>query len=181
MKTKKVIYSLVCPFTNETHYIGKSSKGMLRPLEHLRESHSEKVKEWVDSLKEIGHSPIVKILEYVELEVDLDGRERYWIQYHLNKGSNLLNSCLVSPLMLTHNIDELLSDGEDVTMLKIGNFVKTKRKSVNLTQPEFAEKSGVALTVLRKIEQGKTTLNINGLLQILKMFGCTIDVVKIKK
>lgn len=34
-------------------------------------------------------------------------------------------------------------------------FTKDKRKSFNLTQQEFALKAGVALTVVRKIEQGK--------------------------
>lgn len=181
MKKQNLIYSLVCPFTNETHYVGKTTQGMLRPMQHLTESHSEKIKEWVGNLKEIGHSPIVKILEYVELEEDLDGKERYWIQYHLNKGSNLLNSCLVTPLLITHNVDKLLGNGSGMEMLRIGKFVKEKRKSVNLTQPEFAERAGVALTVLRKIEQGKLNINLDGLLQILKMFGCTIDIVRIKQ
>ena len=178
MKNNRLIYSLSCPVTNEIHYVGKSTNGMLRPLHHLKESHSEKIKEWVSSLKELNNAPIINVIEYVTLEEDLDGRERYWIQYYLNKGNNLLNSVLVSPLTITHNLDELLGDGKGMEMSKIGSFIKTKRRSVNLTQPEFAEKSGVALTVLRKIEQGKTNINVNGLLQILKMFGCTIDVIK---
>jgi len=61
---------------------------------------------------------------------------------------------------------------------KIGNFIKQKRKSVGLTQMEFAYKSGIALTVLRKIEQNKTNYNIQGLIQVLKMFGCVIDISK---
>ncbi len=181
MKKQNLIYSLVCPFTNEIHYIGKTTQGMLRPMQHLNESHSEKIKEWVSNLKELNHSPTIKILEYLELEEDLDGKERYWIQYYLNKGCNLLNSCLVTPVMITNNLDELLNnDNDDITMLKIANFVKIKRKSYNLTQLEFAEKTGVALTVVRKIEQGKSNINLESLLQILKMFDCSIDVVKIK-
>jgi len=43
---------------------------------------------------------------------------------------------------------------------------------------EFAYKSGIALTVLRKIEQNKTNYNIQGLIQVLKMFGCVIDISK---
>lgn len=179
MKSQRLIYSLCCPFTNEIHYIGKSTKGMIRPLQHLTNSHSEKIKEWVDSLKELGHAPIIKILEYVPDIEDLDGRERYWIQYELNKNSLLLNSCLVSPLLVTHKLDELLGDGKDINSFKIANFVKENRNRVKLTQEEFASKSGVALTVIRKIEQGKTNLNMESLLQVLKMFGCTIDVIKI--
>jgi y4mF family transcriptional regulator len=56
-------------------------------------------------------------------------------------------------------------------MKQLAAFVKERRKEVNLTQEEFAERSGVALTVLRKIEQGKTNLNVNKVNQVLRMFG----------
>jgi DNA-binding transcriptional regulator YiaG len=74
--------------------------------------------------------------------------------------------------------DELLSDGKGIEMLMIAKFVKEKRKSVGLTQEEFANRSGVALTVVKKIEQGKSNLGVGGLLTILSMFGCTLDVKK---
>lgn len=181
MKSQRLIYSLSCPFTNQIHYIGKSTQGMIRPLQHLTNSHSEKVQEWVNDLKGIGHAPVVNVLEYVPLEEDLDGRERWWIQRELDKNSLLLNSCLVTPLLISSNLDEILGDGEGMEHLKIGNFVKQRRKQIGLDQKEFAEKAGVALTVVRKIEQGKTNLNLDGILQVLKMFGCTLDVVRINK
>jgi len=56
-------------------------------------------------------------------------------------------------------------------MKQLATFVKERRKEVNLTQEEFAERSGVALTVLRKIEQGKTNLNVDKVNQVLRMFG----------
>ncbi len=46
-------------------------------------------------------------------------------------------------------------------MSVLSEFVKERRKEVNLTQEEFAERTGVALTVIRKIEQGKTNLNLD--------------------
>jgi transcriptional regulator with XRE-family HTH domain len=45
-------------------------------------------------------------------------------------------------------------------MKNLGKFVKERRREVKLTQEEFAERTGVALTVIRKIEQGKTNLGI---------------------
>lgn len=180
MKKQRLIYSLCCPFTNEVHYIGKSTQGMIRPLHHLSDSHSEKIKEWVESLKEIAHAPVVKILEYVSIEEDLDGRERYWIQRELNKNSLLLNSNLVTPLLVNSKIDQVLKE-EVNSILQISNFIKVRRKQAGLTQEEFASKAGVALTVIRKLEQGKSNINVNGLMQILKMFGATIEIVKIKK
>jgi y4mF family transcriptional regulator len=56
-------------------------------------------------------------------------------------------------------------------MKGLAELVKEKRKSVNLTQEEFAQKAGVALTVIRKIEQGKTNLNMDKVNLVLRMFG----------
>lgn len=56
-------------------------------------------------------------------------------------------------------------------MKSLPEFVRERRKEVNLTQEEFAERAGVALTVVRKIEQGKTNLNLDKVNQVLQMFG----------
>ena len=56
-------------------------------------------------------------------------------------------------------------------MRQLAAFVKNRRKEVNLTQEEFAERAGVALTVIRKIEQGKTNLNMDKVNLVLRMFG----------
>ncbi|WP_297085476.1 type II toxin-antitoxin system Y4mF family antitoxin [uncultured Draconibacterium sp.] len=56
-------------------------------------------------------------------------------------------------------------------MKRLAEFVKERRKEVNLTQEEFAERAGVALTVVRKIEQGKTNLNMDKVNLVLSMFG----------
>ena len=46
--------------------------------------------------------------------------------------------------------------------LSIAKFIKMKRKEARLTQEEFADKAGVALTVIRKMEQGKENLSLTG-------------------
>jgi len=56
-------------------------------------------------------------------------------------------------------------------MKDLAGFVKERRKEVNLTQEEFAERAGVALTVVRKIEQGKTNMNMDKVNLVLRMFG----------
>lgn len=56
-------------------------------------------------------------------------------------------------------------------MKELAEFVKERRKEVNLTQEEFADRAGVALTVVRKIEQGKTNLNMDRVNLVLSMFG----------
>jgi len=65
--------------------------------------------------------------------------------------------------------------------MELSELVKTRRKAVELTQKEFAERSGVALTVVRKIEQGKTNLNMDKVNLVLRMFGHTLAAVPIKK
>jgi DNA-binding XRE family transcriptional regulator len=184
MKSERLIYSLCCPVTEEVHYIGKSTSGMMRPMQHLSGSHSEKIKQWVSDLKELNHSPKIKVVEYILPFEDIDLRERYWIQYYMDNGSLLLNESLITPLVINPNLDQILDgtyglkDGDDVEILKISRFIKEKRKMVNLTQEEFADKTGIALTVLRKIEQGKTNITLSGLLEILYMFGCTLGVIR---
>jgi y4mF family transcriptional regulator len=58
-----------------------------------------------------------------------------------------------------------------IKMHLISAFVKTRRKQLKLTQEEFANKAGVALTVIRKIEQGKDNLSLSKVNQVLSMFG----------
>jgi y4mF family transcriptional regulator len=56
-------------------------------------------------------------------------------------------------------------------MKNLSKFVKERRREVKLTQEEFAERTGVALTVIRKIEQGKTNLGMDKVNLVLRMFG----------
>ena len=66
-------------------------------------------------------------------------------------------------------------------MKRLSDFVKQRRKEVNLTQEEFAERAGVALTVVRKIEQGKTNMNLDKINLVLGMFGHELAPVESKE
>lgn len=50
-------------------------------------------------------------------------------------------------------------------------FVKSKRKSLKLTQKEMAVKAGVGLRFVRELERGKETLKMNKVNQVLELFG----------
>ena len=50
-------------------------------------------------------------------------------------------------------------------------FIKEKRKKANLTQPDLSAKAGVGLRFIRDLEQGKTTLRMDKVNQVLKLFG----------
>ena len=49
--------------------------------------------------------------------------------------------------------------------------LKLKRKQSNLTQPELALKAGVGLRFVRDLEQGKTTLRMDKVNDVLRLFG----------
>jgi y4mF family transcriptional regulator len=55
--------------------------------------------------------------------------------------------------------------------MKLNAFIKEKRRLARLTQPELAEKAGVGLRFVRELEQGKTTLRLDKVNQILQLFG----------
>lgn len=55
--------------------------------------------------------------------------------------------------------------------MTLSQFVKERRKLAGLTQPELAEKAGVGLRFLRELEQGKKTLRLDKVNQVLLLFG----------
>jgi y4mF family transcriptional regulator len=56
-------------------------------------------------------------------------------------------------------------------LITLSDFLKDKRKKLNLTQQQLAEKAGVGLRFIRDLEQGKTTLRMDKVNQVLKLFG----------
>lgn len=65
--------------------------------------------------------------------------------------------------------------------LSLSEYVKIMRKEHNLTQIELSEKSGVGLRFVRELEQGKQTLRLDKVNQILNLFGSEVGVVSMKK
>jgi len=53
----------------------------------------------------------------------------------------------------------------------ISSFVKYNRGKLRLTQEELAEKAGVGLRFIRDLEQGKETLRMDKVNQVLALFG----------
>ena len=63
----------------------------------------------------------------------------------------------------------------------LSKYVKAMRKKYNLTQVELSEKSGVGLRLVRELEQGKQTLRLDKVNQILNLFGSEVGVVPLSK
>lgn len=173
--TPYLIYGLYCPITDNLHYIGQSSRYLTRPLEHMSRSHSRKVREWVSDLKELGHAPKIKVLEYLINPDSLNDREVYWIQKSIADGCFLLNVLNNTAKDLPTARLELNTLYEDNSYRIIADYIKGKRKQVHLTQPELAQKAGVGLRFVRELEQGKkSTLRIDKINQVLKLFGMEV-------
>jgi y4mF family transcriptional regulator len=62
--------------------------------------------------------------------------------------------------------------------MKIASFIKKKRKSLGLTQTDLAEKAGVGLRFVRDMEQGKPTLRLDKVNQVLDLFGSEMGVIR---
>lgn len=56
-------------------------------------------------------------------------------------------------------------------MLQLSDFIKEKRNAAGLTQPELAAKAGVGLRFIRDLEQGKETIRLDKVNQVLQLFG----------
>lgn len=65
--------------------------------------------------------------------------------------------------------------------MKLSDFVKEKRNTARLTQPELAEKAGVGLRFIRDLEQGKETMRLDKVNQVLQLFGYQVGAIPIDR
>lgn len=56
-------------------------------------------------------------------------------------------------------------------MTALAKVIKEKRKSLHLTQYDLSQKSGLGLRLIREIEQGKTSMRMDKVNQLLDLFG----------
>lgn len=58
--------------------------------------------------------------------------------------------------------------------LSLSAYVKQMRKQYDLTQVDLSEKAGVGLRFVRELEQGKQTLRMDKVNQVLILFGAEL-------
>jgi len=63
-------------------------------------------------------------------------------------------------------------------MQKLIRFVKVQRKIRGMTQEDCALKAGVSLFFLRSLEQGKESVQLNKVNDVLALFGCEVGPVE---
>jgi len=61
--------------------------------------------------------------------------------------------------------------------MQLNELIKAKRKAAQLTQPDLAQKAGVGLRFIRELEQGKETLRIDKVNQVLHLFGYEVGAI----
>jgi len=55
--------------------------------------------------------------------------------------------------------------------IELQQYLKQMRKQYHLTQVDLSEKSGVGLRFVRELEQGKQSLRMDKVNQVLSLFG----------
>ncbi len=56
-------------------------------------------------------------------------------------------------------------------MTPFATYIKARRRTLGLTQLDLAQKAGVGLRFVRELEQGKQTLRLDKVNQVLSLFG----------
>lgn len=66
-------------------------------------------------------------------------------------------------------------------MNQLSHFVKERRKYLGLTQEDLSFKAGVGLRFVRELEQGKESLRMDKVNQVLRLFGHELGPVQSKR
>jgi y4mF family transcriptional regulator len=64
---------------------------------------------------------------------------------------------------------------------KLVTFVKRRRKQLDLTQADLADRAGVGLRFVRDLEQGKQSLRMDKVNEVLALFGCRLAPVPVER
>ncbi len=72
------------------------------------------------------------------------------------------------------------NDDDMKELSKLSQYVKSMRKQYGLTQQDLSVKSGVGLRFIRDLEQGKKTLRMDKVNEVLLLFGAELSVADIE-
>jgi DNA-binding XRE family transcriptional regulator len=160
---------------NDTYfYIGKTTVGRGRPLNHLTKSHSKLVNSFVKEIEIFKNAVYIDVIEEDIKLNDLSDREKYWINYY-SEIYDLLNIMLMptelNPEYLkVKNIDTKETETFLNLLINCKNIISNKRKYLKMTQECLAEKSGLNRSTINQIEKGEKT-NTNTLIKVLNILS----------
>lgn len=152
-----IVYGLADSRNDLIYYVGKTTVGKKRPLQHLKNSHSKDVNEWIESVHDDWGDINVVVLEEVEDLNFLSDREKYWIGYYYEVNPNLLNK---------KDFPKTINKYEDCDMEKfraleesifnVSEIIKRRRIALGLKQADLAELSGMNRWTISQIENGQS-------------------------
>ena len=61
-------------------------------------------------------------------------------------------------------------------MVSMGKSIQLLRKNAGLTQTEFAKRAGVGLRFIRDLEQGKSSVRMDKVNQVLEFLGHHLEI-----
>lgn len=82
-------------------------------------------------------------------------------------GINQKNFIVIIPYLVYHSPQ----------MDSIGKKIQRLRKNTGLTQAEFSKRAGVGLRFIRDLEQGKSSVRLDKVNQVLEFLGHHLEVV----
>lgn len=62
--------------------------------------------------------------------------------------------------------------------MEIGNFVRSERKRLGMTQQQLADKSGVGLNFVYQLEKNKPSVQLDSLNLVLRALGYRVGVMR---
>jgi predicted XRE-type DNA-binding protein len=159
-KMINIVYGLRDPRNDVYQYIGKSTVGINRPLQHLKNSHSTKVNKWVKELEDNWLYPRIEIIEEVDNIDELATREKFWINYYYDINPNLLNICSIQIKNKVIRSDEDEDEFNHLIRIvtQIPKMLKNERLCRKLTQNQMAKYMNVSRSTISLCEGGK---NVN--------------------
>lgn len=180
-----LIYGLRCPKTDDYRYIGKSSSGINRAKSHLTYSHNESVNHWVLELREEGLAPLVDVIEECQ-ESELVIKEHFWIQYYQRVGCVLFNHIKYKGKAiegLEKEVDKEESRLNDkISLVRnlingmscISEFIKYRRKQLNISQQELADLAKISRVTIHNMENKDKNSTISNIETVLDILGCEL-------
>lgn len=126
------IYTLCCPLTDETRYVGKTKSERARYSNHLSDKSKCHKASWIKSLKAKGLKPTYYVIDECE-EKDWVWLEQYWIAQFKAWGFNLTNHTIggegASGCTMPEEQKAKISASIKKTIQKNGSWLTGKKQS----------------------------------------------------
>ena len=72
-------------------------------------------------------------------------------------------------------MEKLNKEAKAKHVIEINWQISRLRKKLGLNQVEFAKRAGIGLRFLRELEQGKVSVRLDKLMQVLDFLGCHLE------